>query len=174
MSPEHCATQLLRLMTLKGMPEDTTEYFPALSDIPELVFTEAVSHALKSRAWFPVPAELRIDCDVAASQFRSAVGARAPQVMELVGGGRAVTIANPFGGPPLELTIDRVWKFDCEACADSGWRSRQCPADPCGRRHDHAPHEFVEPCACREWNPTIRRRNDAMGATYSQSPARVA
>lgn len=167
MSPEHCEQQLHRLDALRGRPSDTFEYFGALADIPELVFTEAVEHALRTRTWFPTPAELRIDSDTASSRFRSAAIAE-PQVEELVGGGREVTIKNPFGGKDLVLKVGRFWKNDCNACADTGWFSRQCPSEPCGRRHDHAPHEWVTRCTCYDSNPTIERRRQAQ-AKYSEA-----
>ena len=173
---EHCETQLARLGVLRGVVADVSEYVKALSDVPELVFTEAVSHAIKTRPWFPTPAELRVDCDVAAQSFRTAAATiQAPQIEDLAGGGRVIEIPVPaiFGDvPPLRLKITRVWKFDCEDCGDSGWRSRQCPEMVCGRRFDHAAHEWVHPCECRSWNPTLRRRAEA-NAKYSEAPQRA-
>lgn len=173
MSPEHCESQIARLGVLRGVPGDISEYFTALSDIPELVFVEAVTHALKTRAWFPTPAELRADCDAAQAAFRAPV-ALEPHVEELVGGGRTVTIANPFGGRGLTIHVTRLWKFDCEECVDTGWRERQCPSEHCGRRQDHAAHTWVEPCQCRDWNPTLKRRREAAGVTYAQRASKVA
>jgi hypothetical protein len=172
MTRDHCESQIARLSVLRGLPEDVTEYFGALSDIPELVFVEAVGHALRTRAWFPTPAELRADCDVAAAKFQ-VLEPDEPHIEAAVGGGRTVTIQNPFGGHPITVHVAREWRFDCDDCTDTGWRSRQCPAEPCGRRGEHDPHEWVDPCACRDWNPTIRRRKQA-GAKYSQPSEKVA
>lgn len=173
MSPEHCRAQLSRLSVLRGLPDDIAEYIAVLVEIPELIFTEAVSHALKTRTWFPTPAELRADADVAAAAFRSA--ASVPEVQprfEEVGDGRVLQIPNPFGGAPLTIPITRVWRFDCRECTDTGWRSHQCPDVHCGRRFEHAPHEWVDPCPCRETNPTLRRHREAQ-AKYSKEPAHV-
>jgi hypothetical protein len=171
MTPAHCDAQLKRLRVLKGLPEDVVEYFSALEDVPDERFTLAVSHALKTRHWFPTPAELRADCD--------AVAAPAPPAREearieaLVGGGREVVIVNPLNpSQQIRVKVHRVWKFDCLDCVDSGWRSHQCPSEPCGRRFDHAPHEWVERCACIDWNPTIRRHKEA-NAKYAKEPSKV-
>jgi hypothetical protein len=172
--------QLGRLIVLKGMPGDTDDYFGALSDIPEEVFTGAISHALKTRTWFPVPAELRADCDAVTSRVRSSVLAFAPApVVEELPAGRMVEIKNPFGGPSIRLTVTRDWKHDCAECADTGWASRWCAEklpkqeySICGRRFDHAPHEYVERCHCIEWNPTIRRRKEAQ-MKFATEPAKA-
>jgi hypothetical protein len=171
MTPEHCQVQIDRLRVLKGQPADTFEYFGALEDLPDDRFTAAVSHALKTRMWFPTPAELRADCD--AVHVATPMPREESRIEALVGGGREVVIVNPLNpSQQIRVKVHRVWKFDCDDCEDSGWRSRQCPAEPCGRRHDHAPHEWVERCACIDWNPTIRRRKDAM-AKYAKEPERV-
>jgi len=157
MTREFMDQQLGRLVVLRGMPGDTDAHWDALQDIPEDVFRAGVAHALRSRTWFPVPAELRLDCDVARTRTQEPVY---PQVEELPDA-KVVEIPNPFGGEPLRIRVTREWRHDCETCGDTGWSSRQCPDTHCGRRFDHGPHEFVEQCACLEWNPTIRRRKEA-------------
>ena len=170
-TPEHCGAQIARLTILKGLPEDVEEYFTALADIPDERFTSAVSHALKTRQWFPTPAELRADCDLVGKvvAFSPPPGQRFEAV---VGGGYTATFRNPFSGQELTVKVDRIWKFDCEDCEDTGWRSRQCPSIACERRHPHSAHEWVERCACIDWNPTIRRRKEAT-AKYSQATEKV-
>lgn len=158
--------QLDRLAVLRGWPERIEEYFPALSDVPEDVLTAAVDHALKSRTWFPAPAQLREDCDVVKVRVRP-YQASYPQVEELPTP-KVLEFPNPFGGAPLRITVTREWRHDCHTCSDTGWSSRQCPETRCGRRFEHAKHEFVEACGCIDWNPTIRRRKDA-AAKYSQA-----
>jgi hypothetical protein len=180
MTIEHCGQQLARLMVLRGVPADIEEYGPALADIPDERFTRAVDHALKTRPWFPTPADLRADVDAVAPPpsvwFE-------PHVEMRVGGGREVTFANPFGGKSVTISLAREWKHDCDECRDTGWRSFWCgtqrpailadvPVHNCGRRRDHDQHECVERCACIDWNPTIRRRKEA-GAKYSQAPGKV-
>ena len=169
MTSDHCAAQLKRLTVLRGIPEDVVEYFAALDDVPDEVFTGAIAHALKTRQWFPTPAELRADCDAVAPPLRLLP---APVEEVLVGGGRDVIFPNPFGGAPLRLHVTRSWHYDCETCADSGWAGQRCPDAPCGRTCTHEPHEWVERCACVSWNPTIRRRREAT-AKYAQPPEKV-
>ncbi len=170
MTAAHCEDQINRLRMLKGQPEDTFEYFAALRDIPDARFTAAVSHAMKTRVWFPTPAELRADCDAVAP---SLMAPREDVRLEpVLGGPRDLVLRNPFGGAELRINVTRVWRFDCDDCSDTGWRSQQCPEIHCGRRFEHGPHEWVERCFCIHTNPTIRRRKEA-GAKYSQSPEKV-
>lgn len=172
MAREHFDAQIGRLIVLKGWPDSADEHFVALKDIPAEVFAAACDHALKTRTWFPAPAELRMDCDVATIDRRARASVVVtPQVTEL-SQPRILEIPNPFGGEPLRLKITREWSHDCDVCADSGWASRQCPASGCGRRFEHVAHEFVERCACIDWNPTIRRHKEAM-AKYAKAPERV-
>jgi hypothetical protein len=171
MTPDHCDLQIVRLSVLRGIPDDICEYFSALKDVPDERFTLAVSHALKTRAWFPSPAELRADVDATAPQI-SAVQAD-PKMEPLIGGGYEMVLKNPFNGAELRIKVSRVWKFDCEDCSDSGWRSNQCPSDPCGRRYLHDAHEWVQRCHCVDWNPTIRRRKEALGIKYAKAPEKV-
>lgn len=170
MTAGHCDAQIARMRVLKGLPEDVYEYFSALEDVPDERFTLAVNHALKTRQWFPTPAELRADCDAVA--MSSATVMAEPRMEDLVGGGHEVVLVNPCSGVELCIPVKRIWRFDCDDCADTGWRSRPCPVEFCGRRYEHAAHEWVEPCQCREWNPTIRRRK-AAGAKYSHAPEKV-
>lgn len=164
--------QMGRLIVLKGWPDSVDEYFAVLTDIPEDVFTAAITQALRTRMWFPTPAEVRADCD-AVVRLRPVPTPQAPQ-FEDIPGGRTVTFPNPFGGPSLTLRITREWKYDCGDCGDTGWASRRCGEGHthCGRRQEHGPHEFVEKCACIHWNPTIRRHREA-GAKFSHAPEKV-
>lgn len=173
--------QMGRLIVLKGWPDSVDEYFPVLTDIPDDLFPDAVTHALRTRTWFPAPAEVRADCDV-VRRSRPVSSLPAPHVEDLPGGGRDVLIANPFGGAPLRLKVTRDWKHDCDDCRDTGWSSRWCgegrsdqpdvKLSPCGRRFEHRPHEWVDKCPCADWNPTIRRRKDAQ-TKYTQAPEKV-
>lgn len=178
MTRSHFDAQMGRLIVLKGWPDEVEEYFPALIDVPDSVFTDAVGHALKTRAWFPAPAELRLDCDVVAP--RTTYATAEPRVEELLEGGRTITFQNPFGGTPLTIHLTREWKHDCETCRDTSWAPFWCGENPdgsmltrhCGRRYEHDAHSWVDPCTCLEWNPTIRRRKTA-GAKYSHAPEKV-
>ena len=157
MTREFMDAQLGRLVVLRGMPGDSDAHWDALADIPDDVFRAGVAHALRSRTWFPVPAELRLDCDVARTRTLDPIY---PQVEDLPVA-KFLEIANPFGGDPLKIRVTREWKHDCDSCSDTGWASQQCPETSCGRRFEHSQHEFVEQCSCIEWNPTIRRRKEA-------------
>lgn len=195
MTPEHCDRQIERLGVLRGMPADTYEYFAALSDIPDDRFTRAIDHALRSRQWFPTPAELRADVD--AVGVPAAFSPPTARFEAAVGGGYEVTFVNPFNREHvITVKVDRIWKFDCLDCEDTGWRSQWCAQDDsstsktlgnepggeknigvfasahCGRRHDHAAHEWVTRCGCIDWNPTIRRRKEAV-AKYSHEAAKT-
>ena len=170
MTHDHCSVQMKRLTILKGLPEDIVEYFAALEDVPDEVFTSAVGHALKTRQWFPTPAELRADCDAVKV---SAPPREESRLETLAGGGHTLVIVNPLNGVELTIPVTRIWRFDCDTCLDGGWASHRCPSEPCWRRGDHDPHEWVERCACVDWNPTIRRRKDAV-TKYSQAPEKVA
>lgn len=169
MIPAVCEQQLARLSVLRGIPEDVVEYFAALEDVPDDLFTRAVTHAVKTRQWFPTPAELRADCDAVNE---ASVGLLEPKVEELVGGGREVEFKNPLGGPSLHLRITRDWKFNCDVCRDTGWKPHACPAEPCGRRFQHAAHEWVTRCECVPTNPTIQRHRAAT-SKFAQPPEKV-
>lgn len=169
MTHAHCDGEIARLGVLRGVPGDVVEYFAALEDIPDERFTLAVNHALKTRSWFPTPAELRADCDavhvVTPTTFES-------YVQDVPGGGRDVTITNPFTGQTITLHVTREWKCDCADCADSGWREMQCPTEHCGRRFDHDAHPYVVRCHCIDWNPTLKRHKEGQ-AKYSQPAAKA-
>lgn len=180
MTREHFTIQIGRLIVLRNWPDDDTEWWNALRDVDPAVFEAGVDHALKTRTFFPLPAELRVDCEAVRVRVKPPQPAY-PNVEDLPET-RVLEIPNPFGGPPLRITITREWRHDCDICWDSGWAPRWCgeasgarewqTVTACGRRKEHIAHEFVEPCACMEWNPTIRRRKEA-GMKYAQGPERV-
>lgn len=180
MTREHFNIQLGRLIVLRGWPDDIEEWWRSLQHVDSEVFTAACSHALDTRSFFPAPAELRADCDaVKALIFRPEPVAGARAVEDLTDA-RTVEIKNPFGGPSIFVTVTRDWKHDCDTCSDTGWASHHCgergPRQSfaaCGRKFDHAPHEYVDKCICLEWNPTIRRRKEA-AMKYAQAPERAA
>ncbi len=171
MTADHCDLQVKRLLILKGIPEDVCEYFAALSDVPDALFTMAVNHALRTRTWFPTPADLRADCDAVAVVVPIT---SVPQFEDLPVGARAVLVLkHPANGIDIRIPITRVWRFDCERCSDTGWQSNECPTEPCGRQGVHASHSWVERCTCLDGNPTIRRRR-AVGAKYSRPAEKTA
>lgn len=170
MTPDHCDAEIGRLRVLRGMPADVVEYFAALEDVPDPLFTKAITHAIKTRAWFPTPAELRADCDAVAPPVCYEVD---PQVEDPITEGRQVFLKNPFGDGGITITLTRDWKFDCVSCEDTGWVTQQCPERYCGRpRREHAPHPYMLACVCIPTNPTIRRRRSA-NAKFAQAPEKV-
>ena len=180
MTRELFDAQMGRLIVLRGWPDSVDEHFSALNDIPEDVFTAAVDQALKTRTWFPVPAELRADADV----VRRAVYVP-PPADEPPPEGEWVehVISCQFGS--ITVRVNRDWSYYCDTCGDWGQASRWC-GDPtasqrkpwyeirtCDRRGPHFPHEWVEPCVCREWNPTIKRRKAAQETQYAKPAAKA-
>lgn len=173
--------QMQRMVPLKAMPGDTDAYWEALQDIPDDVLIAAVGHALKTRAWFPTPAELRLDADVVRRREPLPAAPR-PKVVSLEGA-TYVEIHNPLGGEPLRLAVTRDWRRDCEACDDTGWAAFWCGPDmtdrypwlrlrKCDREDEHYPHEWVLVCGCIPSNHTIQRRK-AAGLRYAHAPERV-
>jgi len=60
--------------------------------------------------------------------------------------------------------LDRV-EPECAMCSDTGWRLVECAGDGvklCGRRRQHAPHEFAKPCECRPINRTYQEKQRGM------------
>lgn len=53
---------------------------------------------------------------------------------------------------------EEPWRFDDEACFDTGWKPYECPGDErCGRRSRHVAHAYVRACPCRPTNKTFQR-----------------
>lgn len=140
-------------------------YWDALRDIPDDVFEAAIGHALKTRAWFPKPAELRMDADHVARQVRP-VAPLEDRSMPLA---QPFTITVPEVGTIVSVT--REWRFYCEVCADSGWATFWCGVEApgltpwhgrgsCERRQAHGPHEWVKHCHCFESNPALVRKRE--------------
>lgn len=171
---------ICRLSLLRGAPDDGDTHFSALQDLPSDVFDRAVTHALRTRSFFPVPAELRMDADVAARAART-VDLEPERVVKVTA--ETHIIRNPFGGKDITVTVDREWHDDCDRCRDLGVRSWWCgaattrypdmPLMHCGRRGEHGPHEWVDACDCVDWNPTIRRRKAAQQKSYATPPEKV-
>lgn len=181
MTREQFDAQLQRMVPLKAMPGDTDGYWEALQDIPNDVLEAAIGHALKTRAWFPTPAELRLDADAVRRREPLPAMPR-PTVVDLEGVAY-VEVRNPLGGPALRLAVTREWRRDCHACDDTGWAAFWCGPDltdrypwlrlrRCERADEHHPHEWVVVCGCIPTNPTIQRRK-AAGLRYAQEPETV-
>jgi hypothetical protein len=176
--------QLERLVVLKNMPGDSDAYWDALQDIPLDVFSEAMTHALKTRAWWPTPAEIRMDADVVARQSRPMAEHPTSRRVPL-DGAVEVFIANPLGGKGITVKVTEDVRRDCEGCEDTGVAKWWCGDEPssrwpwllrrrCNRRDPHSDHDWAEPCGCVATNAVIQRRKAYAAAKFSQSPEKVA
>ena len=165
MTAAECQAQLRRLMVLRNPPTDIGPYVELLSAASADELARGVTHALKNRTFFPVPAELFADCEQVRPRdtWRSSI--HQPE------DGDTFThhIPNPFGGKGITVTVHRNWKYDCADCGDSGWFEMWCGEGesalmhrPCGRRYEHAPHAWVQPCACWRSNPTVMARRQRL------------
>ena len=180
MTREFFDRQMTRLAVLRFPPADIESHWDALQDIPADVFTAAVSHALKTRRDFPVPAELRADADYVAWSVRPALEADAAT--------RETTLEQPFTVTIPEVgtvvSITREWLYYDDHCSDTGWVSCWCGASDepnrkswfevsrCSKRSEHPPHEWVQRCACWETNPALVRKREAQ-RKYAVSPQKV-
>jgi hypothetical protein len=188
--------QLARLAVLRDAPPDgeegksrpIDEWLASLADLPDGVLEAAVAHALRTRVFFPRPAELRADADAAVFQLR-------PQMAPTLDRDRERALPQPFevtipvpGREPIALYITREWKYDCTVCGDTGWAEFWCgphgaalapgqrawlPVQLCNRRREHGAHAYAAPCACRETNPTLLRHAAAQATRYAEEPAAV-
>jgi hypothetical protein len=175
--------QMTRLLVLRNAPDDLDEWERALCDIPTEVLEAAATHALKTRVFFPLPAEVRADADAAAFYLRSP---------ELAPPERERAIPEPFditipvpGQEPVTLHIVREWRYDCPSCRDTGWAEFWCgprgaepapgqspfaPVAPCDRAREHGPHAYVRGCPCVDTNPTIQRRLARQQRRFAEEP----
>lgn len=172
--------QIGRLIVLRGWPDHADEHFSALNDIPEPVFIAAIEHALKTRTWFPVPAELRADADVVSRRVAVPLD---PEPEPPAGEWTEHVISCQFGS--ITVKVNREWRYYCDTCNDGGKASRWCgdPKDAqrkpwyeirtCDRRGPHASHEWVEACICVDVNPAIKRRKAAQLQQYASAPAKA-
>lgn len=187
MTADFFERQIERLKPLGAVSDEFKEgYWDALRDIPADVFDAAIGHALKTRAWFPKPVELRADADAVASQTRPI-----PEAED-----RTVALAQPFTitvpNVGTIVPVTREWKYYDDTCGDGGWESVWCgdrrvhPKDVepyeiakpwqrslrCDRRGDHDAHEWVKHCGCWDTNPALIRKREAQ-RKYAEKPQRA-
>lgn len=179
MNLELFEAQIHRLDALgKPSGEDALDtYFDALRDIPVNVFEVAITHALKTRAWFPKPAELRLDADHVYAVMHPAP----PEEFRFEPLASPMAVTVPGSGQQIPVT--RFWRYYCDVCSDTGWGSWWCGgADTrktpwmdfsrCGRSGEHGGHEFVQHCACYDSNPALLRKRAAQ-QKYAETPQKV-
>lgn len=170
--------QMKRLKGLKFAPTDLTTHWEALSDVPLDMLKAAIDRAQRECEDFPSPSTLR--------GFVDQESRRRPVEPDE---DRSIALAKPVTfTAPEGLTIPpvaRMWRYYCEDCSDSGWRSVWCgprtekrgkeevqlakpwmESGSCGRYGEHGPHEFAVPCPCASSNPAILKRKErhAQGA----------
>jgi hypothetical protein len=165
--------RLVALMVLRRPPDDTSGYLEVLQDVPQDYVEGAIRHALKSRSWYPTPAELLSDCDVVAARDRKLPVPEWPTPEQLAEA-EIAEIRSPYG--VLRVRVVREWHDECTRCGDTGWAEFWCGEGQntmrhqeghCGRRRPHSGHSWVEPCFCRPTNRTYQRRIGAL-ASYAQ------
>jgi hypothetical protein len=161
------------LRVLRGWPqkEDAAEklgvYWQQFQHAEAVSFERGCAHAVRTRAFFPTPAELYADCEATAPRETWIAERRDAQVDDQI-----VHIPNPFGGNGLTVRVSKVWEYDCDDCSDGGTVSFWCGTPgvgkkpwqlvvPCGNRHEHTPHEYVTRCGCWDRNPSLIRKRAA-------------
>lgn len=167
MTPAFFEQQMARLSGLKFRPADLGTHWEGLRELPDAVLEAAIGRAVKTRADFPTPFELRQDADQMASRVRAvepepedrAVPLPAPHVI-------------PFPQAGRNIRVEAEWRYYCETCSDLGWESVWC-GDPkavrrmpwheirtCERRGEHGAHEWVRQCRCWDSNPALIRKRE--------------
>lgn len=160
--------QMARLSGLRFRPADLETHWEGLHELPDDVLSAAVDRAIKTRAEFPTPVELRQDADQVAHLVRRTIeidpDERATPLSE------AKVFPFPQGGQTIRVQAE--WSYYCDVCSDSGWESVWCgdPKAPsrkpwhevrtCERRGAHGAHEWVRQCRCFEGNPALVRKRE--------------
>lgn len=184
MTPGVFQSQIERLRPLRFCPADFSAHWEALQDIPDELFTAAVSHAQRTRVEFPTPAELRADTDAVARRNARPQAVHPTSRLVPIEGTKPVTIQNPFGGAPITVQIAHEPDYDCTECDDTGMVKYWCGESQstrwpwlyrrhCGRSQTHGDHDWAGPCPCVSTNPTIQRRKAAQASRYAQAPEKV-
>lgn len=108
-------------------------YYEALEDLPIDAIEDAARNFAREATWFPKTSEWR-------------------SVAERARNARALTAG-------IQDHTGRVWHAECATCDDTGWEPLTCAGSrQCGREQEHAAHDYVVPCPCRETNRTYQRR----------------
>lgn len=166
MTFQELETVLAPLSGLRFRPSSLQTHWVGLQDCPVDALGRAVGRATRECKDFPTPAELRAYID---AERRSVVWAEEDRSEP----GEPFEVVIPESGRTIRG--DRVWKYYCDICSDSGWRNWACGemgnAKPwaearwCGRRDGHAGHEWVDECSCAQSNPAVLKRRNAGGGS---------
>jgi hypothetical protein len=157
--------QMRRLAGLKFQPANLDTHWEALHDIPDQLLAAAVGRAQRESDEFPSPMLLKTFADELRSQVIPL-----PATED-----RGIPLPAPIGFTLPDgtvLPITRTWKYYCEDCSDTGWKTWWCgpgqsPASPwvtrsvCPRTNEHAAHEWASRCACVESNPAVKRKRES-------------
>jgi hypothetical protein len=157
--------QMNRLVGLKFPPADLHTHWEALRDMPEALLAAAVEKAQRGSDEFPSPKMLKMYADQLRSQVMP-LPATEDRGTDLV---EPLTATLPTG---KVLPFKREWKYYCEDCSDTGWKTWWCGpgqsiASPwasssvCQRTNEHGPHEWVGRCACAGSNPAVKRKRES-------------
>ena len=156
--------QMERLNGLKFKPPSLQTHWETLKGLPEALLAAAIDKAQVACDEFPAPATLL--------QYADQVRAR---VIPLPADeDRSVPLPAPIKATlPTGLVIPftREWKYYCEKCSDSGWKTWWCgdidarrqpwvELGRCQRAKEHGAHEWVGECSCAEGNPAVHRRKE--------------
>lgn len=170
------------LRVLRGGPstaEDLDVYVEQFQHADLETFQRGCARALKTRSFFPTPAELFSDCEHMAP--RETWKAERP-----TGPTKLVYLPNPFGGEGIRIRVSEDSGHKCDECSDTGWSSAWCGERPnrqtwlrtvaCGREDAHLSHEWVCPCGCWHTNPRLiaKRARTAQHARGGKSSGEAA
>jgi hypothetical protein len=127
-------------------------YWDALADFPIDAVEDAAHEFARSATWFPKTSEWRSQAELARNT-------------------RALVASRP--------DADRdPWRYECQACDDSGFElltcqaGARCPRPDCSRRDASFRHVYAVVCSCRETNRTYQRRRERMYALRAQVGAK--
>lgn len=182
MTVEFFNRQMDRMAGLRFAPVDMTTHWEALRSLPDLALEAAVTRAQRTRVEFPTPIELRQDADQSVT-VPSAIDPDPTRGTDLAEP-KQILIQNAANDLSFTLPVTREWTYYCDSCSDSGWESLFCGPvkDPlkkpwwtsraCDRRGEHASHEWIIACPCRDWNPAIKRRKERDGK-FAEKPGKT-
>ena len=168
--------QMARLSGLPFPPASLDTHWEGLKDLQSHDLERGVSVALRTSDRFPTPAEVRRYALETAPPVGSDEDRSAPLP-------EPIAIEVPHVAKPL--TITREWRYYCEDCSDTSWRTLWCGDSEhrppwvtqraCARTYPHGHHDYAEVCPCAERNPAVLRKREraAQQAAHRSASART-
>lgn len=157
--------QMERMAGLKFKPTNLQTHWEALRDMPEALLSASVEKAQRESDEFPSPSVLKMFADRLRSDVMPlpAIEDRGVDLVE------PVSTTLPTG---KVIPFTREWKYYCEDCSDTGWKTWWCGPESnqrkpwlsrsvCQRTNAHASHEWVARCACVASNPAVLRKRES-------------